>query len=150
MKKLISILLCVSVIACSFVACSSKKAEESPTNDQNVVTTDAAVIKEADAINLIQKQYSAVELGLSAEDYETCSFMVASSGAEVDGEYYIKVIATQKQEHKNENGESSFTFDIKGEYYISYDGKKILKKDMSVEDKYDELEVKEVPTTKAQ
>lgn len=151
MKKFLSIILCVVVVASAFVACSKAEnndaeGDKTEVYTSEVVTTDDAIIKEADAINLIQS-YSAKELGLTEEEYKECSFMVASSGIELDGKYYIKVIATVKTEHKD--GENvTYTFDNKGEYYISYNGKQILQKDMkSEEEKYSDMKVKEVPTT---
>lgn len=150
MKKILSIILCVSILACVFVACSNSKNEKETTTEQTVteITTDSAVIKESDAIELI-KSYSAKELGISEKDYKLCSFMVANAGAEVNGKYYIKVIATIPTKHDNEDGSESYTFDNKGEYYISYDGKQILQKDLSAEEEtYNEMKVKPVPTTK--
>lgn len=156
MKRILTILLAVCMTASIFVACSSanKDADKSTTKaDENAVattetiTTDDAKIAEADAINLIRVQYTAKELGLSQKDYEDSSFMVSTSGIEYDGAYYVKVIAAVKVAHKAEDGgETTYTFDTKGEYLISYDGKTILKKDMtSEEEKYDKMEVREVP-----
>lgn len=151
MKKFLSILLCVVIVASAFVACSKNGGEDNSTTENpsttQTITTDEAKIKEADAINLI-KSYSAKELGLSDEEMKECSFMVANSGSELDGKFYIKVIATIKTSHKDESGNETFTFDNKGEYYISYNGKKILQKDMKAEEeKFTEMKVKEVPTT---
>ncbi|MBQ9228924.1 MAG: hypothetical protein IJ168_08865 [Eubacterium sp.] len=152
MKKLLAILLSLCLVATVFAACSKQDDADhgnEPGDDvsASVLTTDEAVITEADAIRYVQS-YTAEELSLSAEDYEACSFMVNQSGVEIDGDYYIKVIAAITVPHTNEDGTESYTFDNKGEYYIRYDGKQILKKDMtSAEPKYDELEVKEVPET---
>lgn len=152
MKRIIPIILCLTIISLSFVACSSKQ-EEKPTKTEEVVTsaneitTDDAKVAESDAINLI-KSYSAKELGLTADEMKECSFMVASSGVKIENSYYVKVIATVKNEQKGEDGKTTFTFDNKGEYYIRYDAKQILKKNMkSDKDEYDEMKVKSVPTT---
>ncbi len=156
MKKLLAIILTVCVIVCSFAACSSskkaedktKKTEKTTVSTTAEITTDDAKITEADAVNLIKKQYTAKELGLSQEDYENGSFMISSSGVEYDGNYYVKVINAIKQEHKDDDGNVTYTFDTKGEYLISYDGKTILQKDMKAEkETYKKMEVREVPST---
>lgn len=148
-KKILAIILCVITVAFSFVACSAKNKNTEPTNP-NEVTTDDAVIFDKDAIDLI-KSYTPDELGISQEDYDKCSFMIAKAGKEINGKYYVKVIVANKIENEpDENGQVSFSFDTKGEYFIRYDGKEILKKDMSSdEEKYDKLKVKDVPTTEA-
>lgn len=156
MKKIIALIMSIVVMLGAFVACS-KTAEndtttvpaESTTAD-NVSTTkpnptDKAVIKEANAIELV-KSYSDEELGLTKEVRDKCSFMVANSGVEIEKEMYINVVAVIKTEHKDEKtGKSTYTFDQKGAYYISFDGKKIMRADKG--DKYVELKMHEVPTT---
>ena len=142
MKKVLSVVLCVAMLVCVFAACSKNTEEETTYPTTEVITTGAAVIKESEAIDLI-KSYSAKELGIAADDYKQCSFMVGGSGVQIKNDYYVKVIATIPMKHKNENGEESYTFDNKGEYYIRYDGKQILSKDMEAdEDTYSELEIK--------
>ncbi len=152
MKKLIAVLLCVITVCTAFAACSKggKDADKTTASKESTtaITTDDAKIAENDAISLIES-YSDEELGLTKKQREECSFMVAGSGVEIDKEYYINVIATVKTEHKDKKtGEITYTFDDKGNYYISYDGKKILSKDPK-SGKYSEMKVKAVPTTKA-
>ena len=152
MKKLIAVLLSVFLVAGAFAACSNKSEKENNTEHNHIataatITTDKAKIKDMDALNLI-KSYSPEELSLTNQDMHECSFMILSSGAELNGEYYVKVIATVKTEHVDEEGNVSYTLDNRGEYYIRYDGKQVLKKDMtSGEEKFEELEVKEVPSS---
>lgn len=158
MKKILPILLCITVIAGAFVGCSGDKKDEkttaTTTTAVTAITTDNAKIKEADAINLIES-YSDKELGLTKDVRKECSFMVASDGEAVKyngkEDNYIKVVAVIKNKHEDEKTKKvTFTFDYKGEYYIRFDGKQILMKDLSAEqDKevYKELEVKAVPTT---
>ena len=55
--------------------------------------------------------------------------MVASDGEEIDGKSYIQVIAAIKKEHKDDDGQITYTFNTKGEYYISFDGNEVLRKD---------------------
>lgn len=149
MKKILPILLCVCVIASVFVACSSGKKDDATTaqsTSSNIITTDKAKITEADAVNYIQS-YDKKELGLTADEMKNCKFMVANSGEKIEKDYYIKVIATVATEHKDkETGKSTFTFDNKGEYFIRYDGKQVLTRDVKT-GKYSEMKVKKYETT---
>ncbi len=151
MKKVLIFVICAAITVCAFSACSKNdKNEASSTASKTTtgITTDDAVIKEADAINLIQS-YSDKELGLTAKERKKVSFMVASNGMKIDGEYYIEVVATIKNEHKN-GDEVSYTFDHLGMYYIRYDGKKVMRKNMKSEkDEYIDMKIKAVPSTTA-
>ena len=151
MKKILVLILCIAVSICVFGACSKKTEDETTTKksaDTTQMATDSAVIKEADAINLIES-YSDKELGITAADRKKASFMVASDGVKIDKDSYIEVIATIKTEHK-EGDKVTYTFDNLGEYYIRFDGKKIMRKDMKSEEaKYIDMKVKAVPTTTA-
>ena len=157
MKKALTVLISICLVAAMFAACASKtpagnsKSEESFPNGgiakATSMTTDQAKIVDKDAINLI-KSYSAKELSLTDEEMKKCDFLVAASGVEVNGDNYIQVIAAVKNVHE-EDGKTSFTFDNKGEYYIRYDGKQILKKDMTKDKpEYTEMDVKEIPEEK--
>ena len=66
------------------------------------------------------------------EDYK---FMVSTQGKVIDGEDYIEVIASRV---KKENKDGSISMDTVGQYFISYDGKKMLIKDMET-GKFSEL-----------
>lgn len=152
MKKILVLILCIALTVCVFGACAKKDEDKTTTKKASVtssqMTTDSAVIKEADAINLIQS-YSDKELGLTAKDRKKASFMVASNGVAIDKENYIEVIATIKTEHKD-GDKTTYTFDNLGVYYIRYDGKKVMRKDMKSEEaKYIDMKVKAVPTTTA-
>lgn len=126
-KKTISIILCAFIIICS-VAFASCSKQESKAETASAVATEKAKIKDADAINYIES-YSSKQLGLTEDDRAKCSFMVASDGEEINGKSYIQVIAAIKKEHKSDDGQATYTFDTKGEYYISFDGDEVLKKD---------------------
>lgn len=126
-KKVISIILCAFIIICS-VAFASCSKQESKTETASAVATEKAKIKDADAINYIES-YSSKQLGLTENDRAKCSFMVASDGEEINGKSYIQVIAAIKKEHKSDDGQATYTFDTKGEYYISFDGDEVLRKD---------------------
>ena len=126
-KKAISIILCAFIIICS-VAFASCSKQESKAETASAVATEKAKIKDADAINYIES-YSSKQLGLTEDDRAKCSFMVASDGEEINGKSYIQVIAAIKKEHKSDDGQATYTFDTKGEYYISFDGDEVLRKD---------------------
>lgn len=126
-KKAMSIILCAFIIICS-VAFASCSKQESKAETASAVATEKAKIKDADAINYIES-YSSKQLGLTENDRAKCSFMVASDGEEINGKSYIQVIAAIKKEHKNDDGQATYTFDTKGEYYISFDGDEVLRKD---------------------
>ncbi|MFQ9065149.1 MAG: hypothetical protein ACLR5R_08445 [Eubacterium sp.] len=126
-KKAMSIILCAFIIICS-VAFASCSKQESKAETASAVATEKAKIKDADAINYIES-YSSKQLGLTEDDREKCSFMVASNGEEINGKSYIQVIAAIKKEHKSDDGQATYTFDTKGEYYISFDGDEVLRKD---------------------
>ena len=163
MKKIIVSIMCIVVVLSAFVACSktaegdktttasktTSAAAENTTGEKVETTktkpTDKAVIKEANAIELVMS-YSDKDLGLTKEVRDKCSFMVANSGVEIEKEMYINVVAVIKTEHKDEkSGKTTYTFDQQGAYYISFDGKKIMRADKG--NKYVELEMHEVPTT---
>lgn len=126
-KKAMSIILCAFIIICS-VAFASCSKQESKAETASAVATEKAKIKDADAINYIEN-YSSKKLGLTEDDRAKCSFMVASDGEEINGKSYIQVIAAIKKEHKSDDGQATYTFDTKGEYYISFDGDEVLRKD---------------------
>lgn len=149
MKKFLPIILCLVIVCGLFAACSNDKTEDdtTTTTETTAITTDDAKITQGDAIRLIES-YSNEELGITAEQRDECSFLVAGEGEEIDGEFYIKVIAAVKQQHVAEDGSTTFTFDEKGAYFIRYDGEQVMSKDMTTGE-YKDLDVKEVPTTEA-
>lgn len=149
MKKFLPIILCLVIVCGLFAACSNDKTEDdtTTTTETTAITTDDAKITQGDAIRLIES-YSNEELGITAEQRAECSFLVAGEGEEIDGKFYIKVIAAVKQQHVAEDGSITFTFDEKGAYFIRYDGEQVMSKDMTTGE-YKDLEVKEVPTTQA-
>ena len=163
MKKILAVIICIVICACVFAACSGKQSDAkngdttSAAVSENVSgegTTEnpreGAVIDGADALNLIQS-YSPEELSISKKDKKKASFLLAEQPVEIEGEKYVKLTAAFKKESVDKDGNTHVTFDHIGEYYISFDGKKMLKKDMSETEKdvYTEMEVKEVPTKAA-
>lgn len=139
-KKTVAIILgaCTICSALTFTACSKQDA----TKEESVIVTEKAKIKDADAINYIES-YSSKQLGLTDEEKKACSFMVASDGEEIDGKKYIKIIAAIKNEQKGDDGKTTYTFDTKGEYFISFNGDEVLKKSGNT---YSKLEL--ITTTK--
>lgn len=127
------------MIASAFVACSSKNDSGKQTTS-TTIPTEEAKIKERDAIDFIKTSYSKEELGLDKEK-RAYRMMVASSGVDIEGKKYIKVVANVvvKNDVTEKDGKNTFTMDTVGEYYISFDGKTILKKDMKTNE-YIELE----------
>lgn len=123
-KKIIAAILCLTSILTvfGFTACSKQEQKKETTS-----VTQEAKIKDADAITYIQS-YSDEELGLTTEEHAKCSFMVASDSEKIDGKDYVKVIAAIKKPHKADDGQITYTFDTKGEYFISFNGDEVLKK----------------------
>ncbi len=173
MKKIMAVLLCVVVLAGAFAACSGKE-DASETQNSNVaigpsgneITTkyrekkhtttvssisttngrkiDSAKINASQASALIQS-YSDKELGISKEERQLCSFIVADVFETIDDEDYIKIMATIKIAHIDQDtGEKTYTTDNKGEYYLKSNGKKLLKKDMKT-GKLQEMKLKDIP-----
>ena len=129
-KKLITLLICVSVLSSIVVLSACSKQADTTQTEQSTavqVPTDEAKIKNADAVSYIES-YSNKKIGLSDDDRARCSFMVASDGENINGKKYVKVIAAIKHEHKDDNGKSTFTLETKGEYFISFDSSEVLKK----------------------
>lgn len=139
-QKAVAIILgaCTICSVLTFTACSKQDA----TKEESVIVTEKAKIKDADAINYIES-YSSKQLGLTDDEKKACSFMVASDGEEINGKKYIKIIAAIKNEQKGNDGQVTYTFDTKGEYFISFNGDEVLKKSG---DTYSKLEL--ITTTK--
>lgn len=142
MKKILAV-LAVIVIACTaFAACSKNEDATTTVVHETAVQieTEEAKIKESDAIDFIKNAYTEKELGLDGAD-GNYSFMIASSGVEIDGEKYVRVVANNpvKNDTTNEDGKETYRMETLGEYYISFDGKKVLMKNSDGEG-YTELE----------
>lgn len=119
-KKMMAVCIAVIMVAFAFAGCSGNHAENENSTTEPI-TTDSAVIKEADAISLI-KTYTAQELQLEGtlDDYR---IMVGSSGEKIDNKYYIKVIASKISDP---GADGTVTIDTYGQYFISYNGNEIL------------------------
>ncbi|MBQ6380647.1 MAG: hypothetical protein IJJ41_03475 [Clostridia bacterium] len=93
--------------------------------------TKGAEVKDADAIETVTA-LSDEQLGLKKKDY---SFMVAQQSYIIKGDAYVQVIAAKKKENKD----GSVSITPYGKYYISFDGKTILKEDMKNLGNYEEI-----------
>ena len=125
-----------------FTACSKGANSNSEANGASLLATEEAKIKGADAISFIEQSYTKEELGLDKTDKDY-SFMISSNGVEIDGEKYVKVVANVvvKKDVTNADGKETFSLETVGEYCISFDGDKVLKKDMETGE-YTKLENK--------
>lgn len=158
MKKALVIILAVLMVGSIFVACSAESddnseskanVEETYVSTTKTIETEQAVIKESDAIHFIEDSYTAKELGLDKveDDY---SFMVGGSGVEIDGKKYVKIAANvmSQSDVTTEDGKTTYKLTPVGEYYISFDGKTVLMKDMEtneykkLENRYDDYKEK--------
>lgn len=154
MKKALVVVLSFLMVCSVFAACSADNKDDEDSKKTTVTTaavieTQEAVIKESDAINFIKNAYTEEELGLAdvEKDY---SLMVASSGVEVEGKKYIKVAANvmSQSDVTTDEGKPTYNFTAVGEYYISFDGKTVLMKDMKsgklkeLDNRYDEYKSK--------
>lgn len=140
-KKIAALLLVLVVALTAFVACTRTPSVDDTTS-KFMVPTEKAKIKEANAIEFIEKNYTPQELGL--EDVkENYSFMVASDGVDIDGKKYVKVLANvlKPSDVTSADGQETFTMETYGEYYIAFNGKKVLSKNMETGE-YTELEIK--------
>lgn len=93
--------------------------------------TEKAEIKNAEAIELIMS-YSDEELGLKKEDY---TFMIAQQAYVIDSKEYVQVIAAEKKENKD----GTFSITPHGKFYISFDGKTVLKENMDKPGEYEKI-----------
>ena len=130
MKKLLAVLLTFVVICSVLVACSKSENEKAKPIATEGIVTEEAKIKESNAINFIESQYTKEELGLDGID-NNYQFMIASTGVEIDGEKYVKVVANVpvKNDTTAKNGQQTYSMQTYGEYFISFDGKTVLMRD---------------------
>lgn len=150
MKKVLVFLTAAVLIISVFTACSAKNESESSTQTTvATIPTKKALIKESDAINFIKNSYTEEELGLAdvKEDY---SLMISSSGKDIDGEKYVVIAANvmSQSDVTTDDGKPTYSFEMVGEYCISFDGKTVLMKDMKtgeyneLDNRYDEYKSK--------
>ena len=142
MKKFLAVLLAAVTVACMFVACS--KADDKNTTQSTTASvenaTDKAKIKDSDAINFIKTSYTKKELGLDKVK-EKYDFMISQNGVKIGKKQYVKVAANimKKNDTTSKDGKQTYSLTPVGEYYISFDGEEVLKKDLK-SGKYKKLE----------
>lgn len=155
MKKHLLLIITIIIVIISFTACSSnsnnnddvgasttiaatkqnddKESETSYKKVDNLVTTqiakepiENAKISGYEATQIISGM-DVKKLGLKGktEDYR---FMVSPEGKVIEDQNYIEVNA---MEITQENDDGTMSVDIKGNYFVSYDGKKILVRDLT-------------------
>ncbi|MGN0522260.1 MAG: hypothetical protein ACI4IQ_06445 [Eubacterium sp.] len=138
-------LVCLTALLV-FAGCSNDSSQENTSATSAtappapMLETDAAKIKDVDALDFIKNSYTEEELGLDETDKDY-SFMIASKGVEIEDKEYVKVVANvmKKNNVTNEDGKETFSLETIGEYFISFDGQTVLKKDMKTNE-YTELE----------
>jgi hypothetical protein len=148
MKNFLAIVLCLVAVLSVFVACSKSNDDSTETTTQSsTIETEDASIKSNDALNLV-KSYTADELGMSKSDYKNCEFLIKQIGVVIDGEKYVQVSAQimKKETVTNANGENveQYRGTEVGNYYISFDGTKIMRENAI--GTYDDMEMKPIPT----
>ncbi len=111
---------------------TADNTSEKAASSQSLVTTAAAKkpiedakLSSAEASEKIQS-FSLEKLGLKGkkEDYK---FMVSTKGTTIDKTDYFEVVASVVTE-KNKDG--SINMETKGQYFVSYDGTKLLSRDL--------------------
>ena len=147
MKKIILLTTIFIFSFCIVTACSNKHSGDTTTqnnrvtiqtetsanaDDKNQDTTklsDTPIEKASILCSDASKKISSLSMAKLAlegkkEDYK---FMVSTKGKVIDGEDYIEVIASKV---KKENTDGSVSMDTVGQYFVRYDGEKMLIKDM--------------------
>lgn len=157
MKKVLAVLMTFVILGTALVACS--KTEENKITTTEPIATEEAKIKESDALEFIKTAYTPKELGLDSTD-KNYQFMVATSGVEIEGAKYVKVVANvpTKNDTTSADGKTTYSMVTLGEYYISFDGKTVLTRNMEtneytkLENKYSDYSAKskDADTSKAE
>ena len=101
--------------------------------------TKGAEVADSDAIAAIS-ELSNEQLGIDKEAYadkkdKEHSFMVAGQSYVIEGAKYVQVIAAEKKENKDK----TINITPKAKFYISFDGKTILKEDMKNPGTYEKI-----------
>lgn len=136
MKRIVSLIISLVLICTVLAGCSAKDTDKDngkdiqPTDNTVVVPTDDAIVKDSNAIQYIESNFSREELGLDkvGDDYK---LMVSSNGVKYDGERYVKVVAgvvTENEGVTTDDGKKTYSLNTVAEFLISFDGKTVLKK----------------------
>ena len=153
MKKFLIAILCLSIVACTFVACSKSSGDDTSTTESTTATvTDDEKCVDARAL---MSQYTAKELGMSAKDFNRCKIYTKPEPVQIDGydgdfiEVHFQVLIENSE--PDANGNTTYNFEDYGVFFVSKDMKTVLKqKDVNDSKKgYTRLEAKELETTEA-
>ena len=136
MKRILSLIISLVLICTVLAGCSAKDTDKDngndiqPTDNTAIVPTDDATVKDSNAIQYIESNFSREELGLDkiGDDYK---LMVSSNGVKYDGERYVKVVAGVMSENEGvttDDGKKTYSLNTVAEFLISFDGKTVLKK----------------------
>lgn len=153
MKKFLIAILCLSIVACTFVACSKSSGDDTSTTE----STTAAVTDDEKCVDAraLMSQYTAKELGMSAKDFNRCKIYTKPEPVQIDGydgdfiEVHFQVLVENAE--PDANGNTTYNFEDYGVFFVSKDMKTVLKqKDVNDSKKgYTRLEAKELETTEA-
>lgn len=153
MKKFLIAILCLSIIVCTFVACSKSSGDDTSTTE----STTAAVTDDEKCVDAraLMSQYTAKELGMSAKDFNRCKIYTKPEPVQIDGydgdfiEVHFQVLVENAE--PDANGNTTYNFEDYGVFFVSKDMKTVLKqKDVNDSKKgYTQLEAKELETTEA-
>lgn len=153
MKKFLIAILCLSIVACTFVACSKSSGDDTSTTE----STMAAVTDDEKCVDAraLMSQYTAKELGMSAKDFNRCKIYTKPEPVQIDGydgdfiEVHFQVLIENSE--PDANGNTTYNFEDYGVFFVSKDMKTVLKqKDVNDSKKgYTQLEAKELETTEA-
>lgn len=151
MKKFLIAILCLSIIACTFVACSKSSGDDTSTTESTTVTvTDDEKCVDARAL---MSQYSAKELGISAKDFNRCKIYTKPEPVQIDGydgdfiEVHFQVLVENSE--PDANGNTTYNFEDYGVFFVSKDMKTVLKQNDVNDSKkgYTKLKTKKLEET---
>ena len=130
MKRIIAFILLIAAVGLLFAGCGGDENGKNTDSKALVVSDSSVPLKEAalssaDAAAKIQS-LSAKKLGLKGEkgDYK---FMVSTKGKLISGLDCFEVIASKQT---NTNSDGTMHMETAGQYFLTYDGKKIFRRDL--------------------
>ena len=135
MKKFWALLLAALMLVCVFAACSSKDGSTGETVEAPVPVEDSieeATLNGEQARDFIKTQYTFDELGIK-EDESKIDFAYNESAYEYQGEKFVLIKAMTFERNPDvttPEGDATYSTTVVGEYLVSYNAEKVLKKDM--------------------
>ena len=110
------------------VTSASGNIEDDKGND----SAKSASVKPNEAIDMVA---SLSEEQLSLKNKDKYSFMMNNTAFTIGSEKYVQIVAAIKKENKD----GSISINPVAKYYVSFDGKKILKENPDVKNEYIEI-----------